>query len=93
MGKPENPSDAWGYLDVETTRTYFNRIGNLALLQKKPNADIGNLGFSEKCLFYEISPFQLRSSLAKHSTWGPEQIEERQRWLAELVVKAWPNKV
>ena len=90
---PQNPSNAWGFLDSETVRAYFNRIGNLALLQKKPNSDVGNLGFAEKQQVYTGSPFQLTSSLTQYSQWGPEEIETRQKWLADLAVKAWPNKL
>jgi len=78
---------------VETIRTYYNRIGNLALLQRRLNSDIGNLGFSEKRQLYQDSPFQLTSSLTEYSSWGTEEIEARQKWLADLAVKAWSNKV
>jgi hypothetical protein len=90
---PQNPSLAWSHIDAETAKTYFNRIGNLALLQKRPNSEMGNLGFSEKLQYYQISPFQLTTSLADYTNWGTEQIDERQIWLASLAVKAWPIKV
>src|ERR1700688_3432210 len=38
---PQNPSSAWGHIDPETAKAYYNRIGNLTLLQKKINSDIG----------------------------------------------------
>lgn len=54
---------------------------------------MGNASFAEKLNFYQSSPFLLTSSLASYQTWGTEQIEERQKWLADLAVKAWPIKL
>lgn len=87
---PQNPSPAWGYIDPETAKAYFNRLGNLTLLQKRVNADIGNSGFSEKTKLYQNSIFLITSSIDNYLTWGLEQIEDRQRWLAQLAVKTWP---
>ena len=90
---PQNPSNAWHHLDAETSRTYYSRIGNLALLQKRPNSTIGNTGFSQKLAHYNKSSFDLTKSLTKYEDWGVEQIEKRQRELAQLAIKAWPNKI
>jgi Protein of unknown function DUF262/Protein of unknown function (DUF1524) len=90
---PRNPTPAWGHIDVETAEEYFNRLGNLALMESKPNSMAGNAGFSDKQQYYRDSPFRLTSSLATASTWGPEGINERQNSLAELTVEAWSIKV
>jgi Protein of unknown function (DUF1524)/Protein of unknown function DUF262 len=90
---PQNPSNAWGHIDTETAKAYYNRIGNLTLIRKKHNSEMGNMGFTEKLQFYNTSLFMLTSTLTQYDNWGIEQIEDRQKWLAGLAVKAWPNKV
>jgi hypothetical protein len=90
---PQHPSGAWSYINADDINNYCNRIGNLALLQTKINAVVGNDGFKEKLPSYKTSPFSLTSALDKYQSWDMTSIEERQRELAELAVKAWPNKV
>jgi len=90
---PQHPSGAWSYINADDVKNYCNRIGNLALLQTKINAVVGNDGFKEKLPSYKTSPFSLTSALDKYQSWDITSIEERQRELAELAVKAWPNKV
>jgi uncharacterized protein with ParB-like and HNH nuclease domain len=90
---PLNPSPAWGHIDPEKAEAHHSRIGNLALLQQKINSDIGNAGFSAKKRFYKNSDYLLTSSLQKYDSWGIEEIEDRQKRLAELAVEAWPNKL
>lgn len=87
---PQNPSSAWGHIDPETAKAYYNRLGNLTLLQKKINTEVGNSSFNEKIKHYRKSQFRITSSLADYSEWGIEQIEKRQVQLAQLAVKAWP---
>jgi hypothetical protein len=90
---PQNPSPDWGSLDPEAVGSYYNRIGNLALLKTAINSSIGNTGFLAKMPYYQDSPFQLTTELTQYTTWGPAEIDDRQAKLAELAVKAWPNKV
>ncbi|RJQ44016.1 MAG: DUF262 domain-containing protein [Nitrospiraceae bacterium] len=90
---PENPSRAWGHVKEEDAKTYYKRIGNLALLTRKINSEIGNKGFNAKIRYYKESSFELTKNLASHVNWGISDIEARQATLAKLAVKAWPNKV
>lgn len=90
---PQNPSDAWGYIDAETVKAYYNRIGNLTLLQRKLNSNIGNSGFVKKLEIYKKTQLKLTFSLDQYSMWGTDQIEQRQKWLAQLAVEAWPIKI
>ena len=86
---PENPSSDWNHLDAETARTYYKRLGNMVLLQATKNNAIGNKGFNEKKLILKISAYILTSQVAKNAVWGANEINERQKQLAELAVKTW----
>jgi hypothetical protein len=62
----------------------------MVLLAETPNRDIGNDSFDDKKLAYQPSTYHLTSELGRLSQWGPTEIEQRQRQLAELAIKAWP---
>jgi hypothetical protein len=90
---PENPSDDWGYIEPEIAKAYYKRIGNMALLHHKINSEIGNKGIKIKAPYYQNSSFELTKVLGKEENWDISNIEGRQKMLAELAIKAWPNKV
>ena len=90
---PENASSAWSRIDEETAKVYYRRIGNLALLKSRMNLQVGNDGFRDKKPVLARCEFALTSSIAECEDWGPKQIESRQRELAVLAVRTWPNKV
>lgn len=89
---PLSPSPAWT-LDAETVEVYANRMGNLALLQKRINKQVANGPFLNKRPHYEKSKFSLTSGLKEYDSWGPDQIAERQKEMAQLALKTWPLKV
>jgi hypothetical protein len=90
---PENPSSAWGQIELDTVKTYYRRIGNMALLRRRINSEVGNKGFAAKTDHYRKSEFELTKTLCNYGAWGIEEIEKRQKELAELAVRAWPNKI
>jgi hypothetical protein len=68
----------------------------LALMRKSGNEDVGNEKFTDKAKMYKKSDLELTRKIptyAKQGEWRKESIEARQQKLAELAVKAWPNKV
>jgi Protein of unknown function (DUF1524) len=87
---PENPGTNWPQFDSEAAKVYRKRIGNMALLIAKDNADIGNGKFSTKLKLYKGSPYELTRQIADVKEWGPSQIAERQKLMADLALKAWP---
>ncbi len=87
---PENPGKNWGKIDPEVAQAFYRRIGNLALLERPINEEIGNRSFSVKKPFLESAPFSLTRAVAKYSDWGPDEISERQKMLGELAVATWP---
>lgn len=88
---PENPGPNWPGLDVDTAQACFRKIGNLVLLQASKNTLIGNSAFEKKRPILRTSGFGLTASVAdKADSWGPKEIAERQKELAQLAVKTWP---
>lgn len=91
---PENPDEnEWSKIDRETAGAYFKRIGNMAIFQAKQNSLIGNSAFSEKKKLLKESAYVLTSDVAKYSSWGTKEINERQKELAKLAVQTWPIKI
>lgn len=78
-----------GQSDAEAAAV--NRIGNLALLEKRLNAAAGSRPFSEKREIYRDSQFELTKRLYSKRTWKTRSVADRTKELAELACKAWPD--
>jgi len=89
---PENPTKAWKIMP-DIASAYHKRLGNLVLLKATPNAVIGNEPFSAKKPELESSTYKLTEVAGKSKAWGPNEIEARQKKLAEIAVKTWPIKI
>lgn len=89
---PQNPGSTWPEIEEDIARTYWRRIGNMAILKATPNSIIGNSSFGDKRLTFSESGFFFTQDIAKYDIWGVTQIEERQRELAKWAVKTWPTK-
>jgi Protein of unknown function (DUF1524) len=87
---PEAPEGNWPQFDAETTKMYSRRIGNLALLLAKSNSDLKSADFATKKAIYKNTPYELTRQIAKLKAWGPKEIADRQRGLAELALRTWP---
>ena len=79
----------WSDINKSDAEAYLNRIGNMCLLQAEKNSDAANLNFEEKKKIYKASAYLLTNQLAELDKWGIEEIEKRQKTLAELAVKTW----
>ncbi len=58
---------------------YFNRLGNLTLLNKVPNSRLGDNSFAVKLKTYGKSNYQITKEIASEEQWGQAQIERRQK--------------
>lgn len=67
-----------------------NKLGNLALLEKRLNRAAGSKPFSDKRAAYRDSTFELTRRLAAKRTWKPKSVANRTKDLAELACLAWP---
>lgn len=87
---PQNPKDGWESFEGNTVELMSTRLGNLCLLNKKQNKDLGNAGYSEKVRVYEKSEFKTTKAIAEHyDEWTQEKIEARQREMAKAAKTIW----
>lgn len=90
---PWSKARSWSHIPPDVAKEYTKRIGNLALLQAKPNSKAADSDFlTVKRPTLRASEFQLTKEAGKPKEWGPDQIKERQLRLAALAVKTWPLK-
>ncbi|MEU4432355.1 DUF262 domain-containing protein [Nocardia rhamnosiphila] len=64
-------------------------LGNLTVTGY--NEDLGNHEFDRKRELLRASSIRMNQEIAAHSAWGPKQIEQRGRDLAQRIVAAWPG--
>lgn len=84
---------SWPQFDEDAHKSYYKRIGNLTLMDKRMNSEQKNEEFELKKQFYEKSEIVITKSLAKYSQWTPEYIEQRQKDFAEKAVNVWSLKI
>lgn len=89
--------DGFAELDSIEQREYITSIGNLTLLEKKPNIRASNSSFDVKKTFYakkgkemdKQTDMQMTHDLLRYKKWGIEEIKERGERLAKMAVKIW----
>lgn len=87
---PESPGDAWSYLTEDILERSVYRLGNLTLLEKKLNKDIGIDGFKDKKAAYAKSSIQVTRSISEYyGEWTEETISKRQAKLAVEAKSIW----
>jgi hypothetical protein len=83
------------WFPVEEERTqYTHRIGNLALLSRKKNAQAQNYDFDKKKEGYfatskGVSPFALTTQVLQKAEWTPAIINQRQKELLQKLKTLW----
>jgi len=87
---PREPEGKWPQFDDQTGPLYVKRLGNLALMRATDNSELKSEPFEDKKKTFAASPYVLTSQIAEAASWGPKEIETRQKTLADLAVKAWP---
>jgi len=90
---PEKPEDNWPNFTEEEIRTYVKRIGNLTLMKTKENNDFKSSSFADKKLKYKESELWITNSLANYDEWTIENIQSRQKELADIAVRAWSIEI
>jgi len=90
---PENPGNNWPNFTEEEIRTYVKRIGNLTLMKTKENNDFKSSSFADKKLKYKESELRITNSLTNYDEWTIENIQSRQKELAEIAIKAWSIEI
>ena len=88
---PQKLSDAWRHSlgrRVEFHDDYVHRYGNLTLLYWNLNIPASNNGFSAKQQHYRILRSGSLRCFLSEGWWGPEQIDSRQKWFAQVAVRS-----
>ncbi len=95
---PQNPKIGskwleWFPVDEERAK-YTHRIGNLALLSRKKNAQAQNYEFDKKKAGYfatnkGVSPFALTTQVLNKAEWTPAIINQRQAELLQKLRTLW----
>lgn len=87
---PQNPGVGWSAFSDEEVEAMTYRIGNMALMAKGANKDIGNAAFAVKKPVLANSAFELTRKMAEdNANWTPECIAARQKYLARLASAVW----
>jgi hypothetical protein len=87
---PENPSEAWNYMDENQQERCIYRLGNMTPMEAGDNRDLGNAGYIEKQGVYRNSQFQITRGVAeRYDEWDEAKIEARQKSLAEIAATVW----
>jgi hypothetical protein len=92
---PRNPSQDWNdtvkSIGQDLLPDYINRLGNLALVSAIPNRGIGSKSFVKKkeLLYSKENDIVYTAIVASYDSWLKNDIEDRQRRLAEEATKVW----
>ena len=89
---PENPAGAWaGVFPPERREAAVDRLGNLTLLERTRNRNVGSAAYPAKRDAYESSAYAITREIAglAPEEWSPALLEERQRRLAARAVRLW----
>lgn len=87
---PQNLEAGWEQFTDEDAEAMVYRIGNMALLAKGANKDIGNAAYGIKRPVLQASGFGLTQKLGEENAdWTPDRIAARQKLLAKLATAIW----
>lgn len=90
---PKNLNSEWlDYLSKEKMEQddYLQLIGNLTLLNKKPNGQLQNKFITEKSkIFQSSSGLKINEDLINKKTWNENDVTNRAKKFAEIANKIW----
>jgi hypothetical protein len=87
---PENPEAGWEVFSDDELEALVYRIGNLTLLPKGANKDLGNASYAVKRPVYAASSFGITQKIAgDNADWTPERLAARQNWMAHQATAIW----
>ncbi len=87
---PENPSEAWDYIEETKQERSVYRLGNMTPLETTENNALENFGYELKRDVYQKSDFQMTQAITEHyDIWDEQKIEARQKQLAKIAAGIW----
>jgi hypothetical protein len=87
---PQNPDFGWENFSDEEVNALVYRLGNMTMLEKKPNRDLSNSSYEHKRPVLQESNFGLTRKLAEeNANWTPERIAAWQKKLSDIASSIW----
>jgi hypothetical protein len=87
---PENPEAGWEAFSEDELEALVFRLGNLTLLPKGVNKDLGNAPYAQKKPIFAASTFGITRKVAEdNADWTPERLAARQNWMANQATAIW----
>jgi hypothetical protein len=87
---PENSEAGWSAFSDEEAEAMTYRLGNLTLLSKGANKDLGNQPYAAKRVVYAQSTFGITKKIAEdYADWTPDRLAARQNWMANQATAIW----
>ena len=87
---PENPELGWEAFSETEHEVLVFRLGNLTMLDKDENKDLGNASYSQKKPVYLQSTFAITRKLAEdNADWTPTRLATHQKWMANTATAIW----
>lgn len=74
---------------AEHASEWMHRLGNLALLNQKKNAKIGNGPFEKKTSVFNASPYPLTNEISKLTEWDEISVARQHSRLLNLVINVF----
>ena len=87
---PQNPATGWAAFGDDEAEAMAYRLGNMTLLNRSQNRDLGNAEFHTKRPVLAASDFGLTKKLAEENAdWTPARIAARQAAMAKASASIW----
>ena len=87
---PENPEAGWEAFSDDEVEALVYRIGNLTLMSRGANKDLGNAPYTVKKPICAASSYGITKKVAAdNAEWAPERLAARQNWMANQATAIW----
>ena len=88
---PKNFDKKWekSFDDTDKMDSFVNRIGNMTLLPRSVNSQLGKKTFKDKKSVFQKSELKTTQKCAEYDQWDEESILGRQKWLGQNACSLW----
>ncbi len=87
---PESIDGVWDHIHDRDHEQFLFRLGNMTILKKSMNRNLGNADFETKRGVFSESEFMITQRIAEENNdWGPARIASHQKWLTRQATAIW----
>lgn len=86
---PLNPNEQWIDSFGDNWQLFNKRLGNMALVTKTMNKELGQKAFEAKRDLLEQSPYAVNAHIQEYDEWNSQTVESRQGKLANMAAHLW----